>query len=609
MTTPHAKTSPPWIGAGAPSASDHESGREASPESMETWAGVAQAILDGFNRHYSLFRQYSREGKQCFEHADWARAARIGRERIQGYERRVQETVDLIHSRYPAAGMHSDIWPRIKIVFIGKLMNHLQAECAETFYNSVACRVLHRDYYKSEYIFWRPAISTEYLEGTHPTYQSYYPGGDGLRRCLLEILTRFGLATRFENLRRDVRCLEGEVLRCREEHWKEQPDYQIQVLETLFFRNKGAHIVGRVINGESVQPFVVPLLQNDRREVFADTLLMRQKEVSILFSFSRAYFLVDMEVPSAYVSFLLSIMPRKSVVDLWAMLGLQKQAKTLFYRQMQHHLRHSRDNFQVAPGVRGMVMLVFTLPSFQFVFKLIKDRFDPPKTASRKDVMEKYLLVKYHDRAGRLADTLEYSNVAIPLNRVDPVLMEQLRREAASSIEIDGDMLVISHIYIERRMEPLDNYLAQATPSQRRRVIREYGNAIRDLAGANIFPGDMLKKNFGVTRLGRVVFYDYDEICYITECHFRKMPPPRDFNDVMADTPWYSVQEHDVFPETFGPFFFADPDDMREFRKAHNDLMTAEWWRRVKENIETGQQADIFAYPDRKRFRNRRCRE
>jgi isocitrate dehydrogenase kinase/phosphatase len=276
---------------------------------------------------------------------------------------------------------------------------------------------------------------------------------------------------------------------------------------------------------------------------------------------------------------------------------------------MQHHLRHSRDNFQVAPGVRGMVMLVFTLPSFQFVFKLIKDRFDPPKTASRKDVMEKYLLVKYHDRAGRLADTLEYSNVAIPLNRVHPVLMEQLRREAAGSIEIDGDMLVISHIYIERRMEPLDNYLAQATPSQRRRVIREYGNAIRDLAGANIFPGDMLKKNFGVTRLGRVVFYDYDEICYITECHFRKMPPPRDFNDVMADTPWYSVQEHDVFPETFGPFFFADPDDMREFRKAHNELMTAEWWRRVKENIETGQQADIFAYPDSKRFRNRRCRE
>jgi len=575
---------------------------------MDTWSGVAQAILDGFNRHYSLFRQFSREGKECFEHADWVRAAQVNRERIQGYERRVRETVEKIHTAYPEAAAHSEIWPRIKIVFIGKLMNHMQAECAETFYNSVACRVLHRDYYKSEYIFWRPAISTQYLEGSTPTYRSYYPGNDGLRRSLLEILTGFRLRNRFENLRRDLRCVEKELQSNRTGKWKEQPNYQIQVLDSLFFRNKGAHIVGRVINGETVQPFVIPLLQNDKGEVSADTLLMRQREVAILFSFSRAYFLVDMEVPSAYVSFLLSIMPRKSVVDLYAMLGLQKQAKTIFYRQLQHHLSHSRDNFQVAPGVRGMVMLVFTLPSFQFVFKLIKDRFDPPKTSSRGDVEQKYLLVKYHDRAGRLADTLEYSNVAIPLDRIDPALLKQLQEEAASSVEIDGDMLVIRHIYIERRMEPLDNYLSHASKSDRSRVIREYGNAIRDLAGANIFPGDMLKKNFGVTRLGRVVFYDYDEICYITECNFRKVPPARDYDDMMSDTPWYSVEENDVFPETFGPFFFADAKDMELFKADHSDLMDASWWKQVKENILTGKQQDIFPYADKKRFRNRDCR-
>jgi isocitrate dehydrogenase kinase/phosphatase len=576
--------------------------------SMDTWAGVAQAILDGFNRHYSLFRQYSREGRECFERADWTRAAQVNRERIQGYEQRVQETVDTIHRRYPDAAEHSDIWPRIKIVFIGKLMNHLQAECAETFYNSVACRVLHRDYYKSEYIFWRPAISTEYLEGSSPTYRSYYPGNDGLRRSLLEILTGFDLTNPFEDLRRDVRCIERELLNHRSGKWKAQPNYQIQVLDSLFFRNKAAHIVGRVINGEIMEPFVVPLLQNDDGAVFADALLMRQKEIAILFSISRAYFLVDMEVPSAYVAFLLSIMPSKSVVDLYAMLGLQKQAKTLFYRQLQHHLNHSRDNFQVAPGVRGMVMLVFTLPSFQFVFKLIKDRFDPPKTVTRQDVREKYLLVKYHDRAGRLADTLEYSNVAIPVDRIQPVLLEQLLKEAASSVEIDGDMLVISHIYIERRMEPLDNYLAHATPRDRKRVIREYGHAIRDLAGANIFPGDMLKKNFGVTRHGRVVFYDYDEICYITECNFRRIPPPRDFDDVMSDTPWYSVEEHDVFPETFGPFFFPEAKDMSLFSNDHAELMTPEWWKTVKENLETGTPPDIFPYPDKKRFRKRDAR-
>jgi len=572
---------------------------------MDTWAGVAQAILDGFNRHYTLFRQYSREGKECFERADWARAAQVSRERILGYEQRVQETVDTIHRDFPRAGENSELWPRIKIVFIGKLMNHLQSECAETFYNSVACRVLHRDYYNSDYIFWRPAISTQYLRGSQPTYRSYYPESDGLRRSLLEILTHFDLATPFENLRRDIRYLERALLEERTPGWKAKPNFQIQVLESLFYRNKAAYVVGRLINGDVKRPFIIPILRNDDQTTTIDSLLMHQKDVAVLFSFSRAYFLADMEVPSAYVSFLLSIMPSKSAVDLYAMLGLQKQAKTIFYRELRHHLRHSRDTFQVAPGVRGMVMLVFTMPSMPFVFKMIKDRFDPPKTSTRQEVKEKYLLVKNHDRVGRLADTLEYSNVAIPLNRIDPNLLEQLQREAASMVEIDGEMLVIQHIYIERRMHPLDNYLAQASKAERKAAIRDYGYAIRDLAGADIFPGDMLKKNFGVTRHDRVVFYDYDEICYITECNFRKVPPPRDFDDVMSDTPWYSVQEHDVFPETFGPFFFADQKDMALFQKDHAELMTAEWWKKVKENILSGNQADIFPYRKKVRFKYR----
>ncbi len=572
---------------------------------MDTWAGVAQAILDGFNRHYSLFRQYSREGKECFEQADWAQAASVSRERIQGYEKRVQETVDKIRREFPEVGSNNELWPRIKIVFIGKLMDHLQSECAETFYNSVACRVLHRDYYNSEYIFWRPAISTQYLRGSQPTYRSYYPESDGVRRSFLEILTGFHLPVPFENLRRDVRYLERALLEHRSAGWKAQPNFQIQVLGSPFYRNKGAYIVGRMINGDTRTPFVIPVLRNSDKTITVDALLMQQKDVAVLFSFSRAYFLVDMEVPSAYVAFLHSIMPQKSAVDLYAMLGLQKQAKTIFYRELQHHLRHSRDTFQVAPGVRGMVMLVFTLPSMPFVFKLIKDRFDPPKSVSRQQVKEKYLLVKNHDRVGRLADTLEYSNVAIPIARIEANLLDQLKTEAAGSIEIDGDMLVIRHIYIERRMEPLDNYLAQAPKQERKHAIREYGNAIRDLAGANIFPGDMLKKNFGVTRHDRVVFYDYDEICYITECNFRRIPPPRDFDDVMSDTPWYSVQEGDVFPETFGPFFFADQKDMTLFRKYHAELMTADWWRQTKEDIEQGRQADIFPYRQKWRFKHR----
>jgi isocitrate dehydrogenase kinase/phosphatase len=236
------------------------------------------------------------------------------------------------------------------------------------------------------------------------------------------------------------------------------------------------------------------------------------------------------------------------------------------------------------------------------VFKLIKDRFDPPKTSSREDVRQKYQLVKYHDRVGRLADTLEYSNVAISLDRIDPELLEELRNSAADSIEEIDDKLVIKHIYIERRMEPLDHYLSQTSGAQRRHAIRDFGQSIRDMVGANIFPGDMLKKNFGVTRNERVVFYDYDEICYITDCNFRRIPPARSYEDEISDTPWYSIGQHDVFPESFAPFFFTDHKDMTLFKKDHADLLTAAWWNDMKDTILAGDLTDVFPYPIKRRF-------
>ncbi len=569
---------------------------------VQSSKAIAQTILDGFDKHYFIFRRFGKEARFCFEHADWTRAGEGRKERILGYEERVKETVNALNLHFPEAADNALWWPEVKSAYITLLLNHLQSECAETFYNSVVCRVLHRDYFNNKNIFWRPSLSTEHLEGSSPSFRSYYPPTHGLRRCLLQAVTGFDLSNIFQNLRRDIRRLEIAILEHRGKDWKAQPNYQIQVLGSLFFRSKAAYMVCRIINGDRVQALVLPLLQDTNRKIFVDTALLRRKDVTTVFSFSRAYFMVEMEVPSAYVTFLISIMPGKSPVDLYAMLGLQKQAKTLFYREMQYHLRHSQDNFQIAPGVRGMVMLVFTLPSFQFVFKLIKDHFDPPKTSSRKDVRQKYQLVKYHDRVGRLADTLEYSNVAIALDRIDPELLAELRAKAADSFEEVDDKLVIKHIYIERRMEPLDQYLAQASPAERRQAIRDFGQSIRDMVGANIFPGDMLKKNFGVTRNKRVVFYDYDEICYITDCNFRRIPPSRSYEDEISDTPWYSIGQNDVFPESFAPFFFTNHEDMTCFKEDHAALLSPDWWNGMKDTILAGGLTDVFPYPIKRRF-------
>jgi len=572
---------------------------------------VARTIREGFDKHYCLFRDAAARAKRLYESADWQAMQDLSRERIRMYDDRVHEAVDTVLQAYPRAETDEGLWPAIKLAYIGQLQEHRQPECAETFYNSVACQVLHRRYYRNEFIFWRPAVATEHLEGEEPAYRCYYPragsNDSGLRGVLRRILADFGLANSWENLDRDLRS----VLRALRAHFprptRARPNLQIQVLGSPFFRNKAAYVVGKAINGHREIPFAVPILRTERGELYLDTLLLEQDPLLVLFSFARAYFLVDMEVPAAYVSFLRTLMPKKPRAELYTAVGLQKQGKTLFYRDLHYHLKHSSDNFVTAPGIKGMVMLVFTLPSFPYVFKVIRDRFPPQKEMDRQTVKDKYLLVKQHDRVGRMADTLEYSLVALPLDRFAPELLAELRDEAASGIEIEGDKLVIAHVYIERRMTPLNMWLEEAMrendPERVRHALVEYGNAIKELAGANIFPGDMLLKNFGVTRHNRVVFYDYDEIANMTDCNFRRIPEPRSYEDEMSAEPYYSVGQNDVFPEQFASFLVADPKARSVFLEYHADLMDPAFWTGKQEKIRAGVQEDVFPYPEEVRFR------
>jgi isocitrate dehydrogenase kinase/phosphatase len=563
---------------------------------------IARTLLDGFDKHYRLFREASARAKYRFVRGAWAGARESAKARIQMYDQRVVEAVAALRERFPDVLADESLWPEVKVAYIGMLHEHLQPECAETFYNSVACRVLDRHYYRNEYIFRRPAISTEHLEGEDATYRCYYPGRAGFRATLRDVLTGFGLASPFEDLDRDVR----RVVRALREHlprdWRVYDNFQIHVLSSLFFRNKAAYIVGRAIDGSHEVPFVVPLLRTEPGEVYVDALLLKPENIGRVFSLARSYFLVDMEVPSAYVSFLKSLLPSKPPAELYTVLGLQKQGKALFYRDLTHHMRHSTDTFVVAPGTRGMVMAVFTCPSFPYVFKVIRDWFEPPKDTDRRSVQDKYLMVKYHDRAGRMSDTLEYSNVALPLDRFDPALVAELQRVAASSIEIDGDHIVIRHVYIERRMTPLDVYVREADDERLRAAIGEYGAAIRELAGADIFPGDLLPKNFGVTRYGRVVFYDYDEISRLTECNFRRLPTASSFDEETAGEPWFSVGPHDIFPQELPAFLFSPGRARDIFLELCPELADPAFWVAAQERIRAGIQDDVFPYPQEIRF-------
>jgi isocitrate dehydrogenase kinase/phosphatase len=567
---------------------------------------IARTILDGFDRHYRLFRQAAVDAQGLFERAAWNEMRQLARTRIGMYDQRVEEAVRALLDRFPEAEVDESLWPAIKLAYLNQLHEHKQPECAETFYNSVACQVLHRRHYHNEFIFWRPGIATEHLEGEAPTYRGYYPLKDGLRRTLKEIARSFGLKNPWENPQRDLR----NVVHALRAHFprplRAQPDLQIQVLGSLFFRNKAAYVVGRLINAHRELPFAVPILQNERGELYLDALLVGEDRLLVLFSFARAYFFVDMEVPAAYVSFLRWLMPRKPRAELYMAVGLAKQAKTLFYRDLHYHLKHSTDRFVVAPGIAGMVMLVFTLPSFPFVFKVIRDRFAPPKDIDRQTVKDKYLLVKLHDRVGRMADTLEYSRVALPLDRFDPALVEELKKQCASTLEFDGDELVLGHVYIERRMRPLNLHVEDlkrdGDEERLRSALREYGNAIKELAGAGIFPGDMLLKNFGVTRHERVVFYDYDEIQPMEEVVFRRIPAAAGYDEETAAEPYWTIRPNDVFPEQFDRFLVSDPRMREMFYQHHRDLLDQAFWAGKQAKVRAGVLEDVFPYPDEARF-------
>jgi len=587
-----------------PSSLDGKTDTVVASENPVSAENIAVSILHGFDFHYTHFLKLTRSAKTCFENSDWAAESDIIRDRIQLYKTRVSETVEHLRNNYDLPNADVQLWRNVKRKYLGLLYTHKQPELAETFYNSVFTWLFERRYYHNDNIFVRPGASTEYLDGDNPVYFSLYPTRGGLKPAIRSFLESIDIKLPFANLSRDIRLLMSHIKRS---VWPElvlRRHFHIQMIKSPFYRNKAMYLVGRAVNGEEIRPFIIPILINDQNKIEVDALLTKSNDIANIFSMARAYFMVDTDTPASVVTFLNEMLPTKSKADLYTSIGLQKQGKTDFYRELLHHLQHSDDLLELAPGIKGMVMTVFNLPSYPYVFKVIKDKFEAPKTGNRQTVRGKYQIVKLHDRVGRMADTLEFSYVALPINRFSDELLEELKREIPSMLKFDEENVVIRHIYIERRLEPLNLFLAHATDDQKADAILGYGNAIKDMAAVNIFPGDLLFKNFGVTSHGRVIFYDYDEIEFMTDCNFRYIPPPRYPEDEMASEPWYSIAPHDVFPEEFAYFIFGDPVVREAFMEHHSDLLDADYWKNIQSKIEHGYYPDFYPYKSRQRFRN-----
>jgi isocitrate dehydrogenase kinase/phosphatase len=572
-----------------------------NPKNQLTISQVISEIHGGFEAYISAFGELSRLAPVNFRERNWTELQKNHKKRLRLYKDHLKIIIDLCKGILKENNANRGFWKEIKAGYGTLVAQRPDGELAESFFNSVFRKTFPGISIDDELMFVYPG--TERPPAVPDASLFYiYPGDWELTRIFEKMLDDFDFGVPYFQKDTDIEFLVKGVQEIILTRYTTSTETTIQVLKTVFYRNKAAYLIGRTFIGEKWMPFLIPFVHN-QKGVFADTLIFNPDIMSGIFSYTRSYFMAEIEIPAQVVYFLNSVIRHKRPHDLYNAIGFNKHGKTAFYRDFLAHLSQSDDQFVVAPGIKGMVMTVFTLPSYNIVFKLIKDHFDPPKNMTRQQVREKYKLVSLHDRVGRMADTHEFEYFHLPLHRIHPDLLKELKNTVNSLLEIKGETLVIKHLYTERRLKPLNLYLENCSLEEARHIVEEYGNSILQLAQANIFPGDMMTKNFGVTRQKRVIFYDYDEIEFLVDMNFRKKPIPETYEQIYASRPWYEIASNDVFPEDFKRFMIGRPDVREYFFDIHKKLFDPAHWNQIRERIIRGEFIHAFPYPKDMRFR------
>jgi isocitrate dehydrogenase kinase/phosphatase len=562
----------------------------------------ARVILAAFENYHRQFKAISRRAKSRFENLDWHGAQEDALERLELYPQIISRCVaDLLDSLGEAA-KEKLIWVQIKASYSGLIAGREDFELAETFFNSVTRRIFTTVGVDPNIEFLDSDFEPPPLPTAYPIYQAY-PGQQASPELIVKILEDYPFISGYEDMRRDAALAAGAIDSHLRTRWHSPQLDSIELVRPVFYRSTGAYLLGRIRRGSRVSPLLLALV-NSGQGIVVDAVLLKDHQISIAFSFARSYFHIEVERPFELIHFMSSVMPWKRVAELYISIGYNKHGKTELYRDLRRHMAQTDDRFVPARGDKGMVMAVFTLPSFDVVFKIIKDKFGDPKTTTRQEVMAQYQLVFKHDRVGRLVDTQEFEHLQFDRSRFSDELFAELLTEAAGSVKVEGEHVVIKHLYTERRLTPLNLYLQEADEASATGAVVDYGQAVKDLAAANIFPGDILLKNFGVTRHGRVVFYDYDELCLLTICKFRRFPQPRDFADEFAAEPWFYVGKNDIFPEEFGTFLGLKGRLRQAFLQAHQDLLGVEFWREMQARLNAGEVIPVFPYDPSCRLNN-----
>jgi isocitrate dehydrogenase kinase/phosphatase len=571
-----------------------------SPADQLLAARGAALLRDGFADYHARFALITQRAKLRFETRDWAAARHDAVERIELYDRCVSETSEQLQALLDDAAHDRLLWHYLRNGYAELTAPLIDQELYKTFFNTLTRRFFRTRGVDAEIEF--VALDIEPTDRiTHPVARYVYAASGELPALFRRMLDDFPFATPYADPDRCAAAI-ADSLTLQLADWGAQPVRSLELLTTVFYRERRAYLVGRVFGECRYAPCVIALVHDDDG-IRADAVLSQGEHIGVLFGYARSYFHADLPTVGDAVVFLRSLLPRKPIDEVYTILGRAKQGKTERYRHFFRHLAaHPDEHFVHAEGERGMVMLVFTLPSYRLVFKLIRDRFAYPKNMPREEVLAKYRLVFHHDRVGRLVDAQEFRFLRFPKWQFAPELLAELLDACSQSVYLDGDDLVLSHCYIERRVRPLNLYIKEVDEAKALTAVLDYGQTIKDLARSNIFPGDLLLKNFGISRTGRAIFYDYDELCLVTDCRFRVMPQPRNDDEEMHHGAWFHVDDNDVFPEQFPRFLGLSPAQIEALLATHGEIFDVRWWQTVQQQLRDGGYADVPPYPEAARL-------
>ena len=561
----------------------------------ELIAECSQIIYDGFIRYNNYFHRITRRARTRFEQRDWKGHQNDIVDRVDLYEKSVRRIVLALRRTLGPQLTDKNLWHDIRGYFANRLNQVPDNDFIKTFFNSTTRRIFGTEGHDPELEFISSG-PTDDLQLIMSLNIRRYPYWASLQRIFETILDDFSFRVPYDDINLNATKISKKIKTYTNEKFSKDVEYlRFEFIDSFFYQAARAYLVGKLIHSEGESPIIIAF-KNENRGISVDAVFLEEKEISLIFGYTRSYYFADPNSVIGTVHFLKSMLPKKPIDELYTVLGRLRQGKTERHRIFTEHLSKTKDKFVHADGEVGLVMIVFTLPSYNLVFKVIRDTFGAPKTISREDVISKYKLVSKHDRAGRLIDTQEFLNLKFPINRFSKELSKELLKNASISVRKENDNLILKRVYVERRVRPLNLYINEYSFEEAARAIIDYGEAIKDLAKTNIFPGDLLLKNFGVTQHNRIIFYDYDEVSLVTDCNFRDIPESNSIEDEMQADTWYYVGEHDIFPEEFIRFLSMNDELKAEFMKYHKDLLTSKYWRRIKNQHLKGQALLVIPY-------------